>query len=149
METAKGTVFCPISNKNRHNGCTNISKTYWEHFPTNYLGSPLLPGTSTFLMWHREVEQGENNAEEGQTPITSGLFPLVSPFFSPLVIFDPTVTFSLENLLADYIKYILFLEVCGLDGLKGLFHLTSVYFVFIQYLTPCFPFHLLLQIETG
>lgn len=103
----------------------------------NCLGSPLLPGTSSFLMWYREVEQGENNAKEGQTPITSGIFPLASPFSSPLVILDPIVIFTLE--MADYMKYILFLEVCGLDCLMGLLHLSSVIFVFIKYLTP-FPF---------
>lgn len=100
----------------------------------NCLGSPLLPGTSSFLMWYREVEQGENNAKEGQTPITSGIFPLASPFSSPLVILDPIVIFTLE--MADYMKYILFLEVCGLDCLMGLLHLSSVIFVFIKYLTP-------------
>lgn len=144
METAKETVFCNISNKNRHNDCTNIGKSYWEQFPTNCLASSLLPGTSSFLMWYREVEQGENNAKEGQIPITSELFPLASPFFSLLVILHPIVIFILEILLADYIKYILFLEVCGLDCLMGLLHLISVIFVFIKYLTPCFPFHLLL-----
>lgn len=66
----------------------------------NCLGSP---GTSSFLMWYREVEQGENKGKEAQTPITSGLFPLASPLFSPLLILDPIVIFTLENLLADYI----------------------------------------------
>lgn len=146
METAKGRVFCNISNKNRQN-CTNIGKSYWEQFPTNSLGSPLLPGTSSFLIW--EVEQGENSAKEGQTPITSGLFSLAPPRSSPLVILHPIVIFTLEILLTDYKRNILFLKVCGLDCLMGLLHLTSVIFVFRKYLTPCFPFHLLLQIETG
>lgn len=66
----------------------------------NCLRSPLLPGTSSFLMWHREVQKGENNAKEGQTPITPGLFPLASPLSSLLVVLVPIAIFTLENLLA-------------------------------------------------
>lgn len=66
----------------------------------NCLGSSLPAGVSSFLIWHREVEKGKNKNKEGQTPITLILFPLISPLFSPLVILDPIVIFTLQNLLA-------------------------------------------------
>lgn len=99
-ETAKGMMVCNIFNKNRHNYFTNMTEFPGNIFLMNRGRSFLLPDTCSILMWHRQVDNGENNAREGQTPFTPGHFPLASPLSSPLVILDPIVTFSLENLLA-------------------------------------------------
>lgn len=62
-----------------------------------------LSGITWYIQLSDVVEQCENKGKEAQTPITSGLFPLASPLFSPLLILDSIVIFTLENLLADYI----------------------------------------------